>query len=354
MFNSRIISDRLREANGDPRRRERLDPHRGIVFDEMARTGPGEMALAGAWRVACRNLDADVAAALTGDFTDFLRRLRVRVAPDAGPAVMFQIDSSLRPRDCWCECRPDGIAIAGGGVAGLWAGLAWVEWEMRVRHGAILPLGRYERRALWDEQISQGPWGANFSVPDFSPDFLADDGFRLFAHHGVNSMMIYGDLLFYAQSKVLPELNCPDYEHNLAMLQDAARRAGRYGVGFAYLAVAPKLRGDHPVFQSHPDVRGTSLHHKDVYCLCSSHPLVLDFYAETLANLARDVPGLRGFVLIVGGESFYHCRMWVNVKHPCTVCYARPAGEWWQGWSESIQTAVGQARPGCLCGNLAV
>lgn len=346
MFNSRIILDRLRAANGDPRRRERLDPHRGIVCDEVARAGPGEMALAGAWRVECPDLDAAAAAALAGDFTDFLRRLGVRVAPDAGPAAVFQIDSSLRPRDCWYACRPDRITIAGGGVAGLWAGLAWVEWEMRVRHGAILPLGRLERPALWDEQISQGPWGANYSVPDFSPDCLADDGFRLYAHHGVNTMMIYGDLLFYAQSQVLPELNCPDYARNLAMLRDAARRAGNYGVGFSYLVVAPKLRGDHPVFKSHPDVRGTSLHHKDVYCLCSSNRLALDFYAETLANLAREVPGMRGFIMIVGGESFYHCRMWVNVKHPCPVCYARAPEEMVAGMVGSIQTAVSAARPG--------
>ncbi len=345
MFNSKLIQDRLRRANADPLRRGRLDPHRGIVLDQAATPAEHEIALAGRWRVECRGLDRDAAAALTDDFSDFLRRMQVAVTDSAEQAVVFHLDPGLNPRDCRHECRPGLIAIEGGGTSGLWAGAAWAEWEMRRRHAAIMPAGRIERRALWNEQISQGPWGGNFSVPDFSPEFLADDGFRLYAHYGVNSMMIYGDLLFYANTRILPELNCPDYERNIAMLRDAARRAARYGVGFAYLPVGPKLRGDHPVFKNHPETRGTSLHDRDIYCLCSSNRLVLDFYAEIFANLAREVPELHGFILIVGGESFYHCRMWVNVKHPCPVCYRRDPEEMLAGLIAPICQAVKAARP---------
>lgn len=345
MFNSIMLRERLKAANHDPLRRDRLNPHRDVFRDAASGVGPNEMVLESAWRVECRDQDRSVSEIVEQDFSEFLRLMDVGVRPDAEHTVIFRTAADLGPRDCRYECRPDGITIEGGGIAGLWAGLTWLEWEMRVRHGAILPLGRFERRALWTEQISQGPWGANFSVPDFSPEFLDDNGFRLYAHYGITSMMIYGDMLCYVKSAILPELNCPDYERNIAMLRDAARRAGRYGVGFSYLVVGPKLRGNHPVFANHPEARGTSLHDSDIYCLCSSDPRVLAFYEETFSNLLREVPELRGLILIVGGESFYHCRMWVNAKQPCPVCYAREPEEMLANLIGRVQTAVRNARP---------
>lgn len=113
--------------------------------------------------------------------------------------------------------------------------------------------GRMTRRAAWPVQISQGPWGANYSVPDFSPEYLSDDCFRMYAHYGINSMMIYGDLLCYTNSSILPELNHPEYRHHLTMLQDAASLAARYGVQFTYVPVGPKLRPNHQVFAEHPN-----------------------------------------------------------------------------------------------------
>ncbi|MEI6521039.1 MAG: hypothetical protein WCO98_13510, partial [bacterium] len=145
--------------------------------------------------------------------------------------------------------------------------------------------------------------------------------FRLYAHYGVNSMMIYGDMLCYVNSTILPELNHPDYENNIAMLKDAAKRAARYGVQFSYVVVGPKLRSNHAVFAAHPDVKGTGTADDGLYFLCSSNEQVLNFYSEFFDNLLREVPELAGFILIVAEESFYHCKMWRNsVKVPCSRC----------------------------------
>jgi hypothetical protein len=238
MHNSLFIRDLLKRTNQDPLRRERRDPHRGVARDPAAGPGAGEFALEGAWRVACE-ADAEVAALIIDDVADFLTRLGVAVAPDAARAITFSPAADLGERDCRLRCGPDGITVEGGGVSGLWAGVTWLEWEMRTRRGPFLPSGEALRRAAWPVEISQGPWGGNYSVPDFAPEYLGDDAFRLYAHYGVNSMMIYGDLLCYAQTAALPELNCPDFEANLAMLQAAARRAARYGVQFSYVVVGP-------------------------------------------------------------------------------------------------------------------
>ena len=242
-------------------------------------------------------------------------------SPSAANVIALRLAADLRPRDCRLTVEPSRVLVEGGSTAGLWAGISWLEFEMQSRRGPFLPLGTVTRMAAWDVQISQGPWGANYSVPDFAPEYLSDDCFRLYAHYGVNSMMIYGDLLCYVNSAILPELNHPEYDHHIAMLKDAATRAARYGVQFSYVVVGPKLRVDHPVFRAHPNARGTGTAEDGVFFLCSGDEQVLAFYQETFANLVRAVPELAGFIFIVAEESFYHCKMWRHtVQQPCPRC----------------------------------
>jgi|GEM_PF-1660837 len=323
MHNSLFIRDRLKQTNADPLRLERRDPHRLVAPDPAASAADGEFALTGGWQLSAEGLDPEVGRLLVDDLADFFQRMGVQTGEGGAGQVQFALTADLGPRDCRLRCQPDQIIVEGGGVAGLWAGITWLEWEMRCRRGAILSVGEIERRAAWPVQISQGPWGGNYSVPDFSPEYLSDDAFRLYAHYGVNSMMIYGDLLCYVQSDIFPELNTPDYAHNMAMLRDAAQRAARYGVQFSYVVVGPKLRRDHPLFQRLPEVRGSGFDRGTgrLHFLCSSHELCLDFYRETFTRLFSQVPQLAGLILIVAEESFYHCHMWRgHAQEMCPRC----------------------------------
>ncbi len=337
MHNSLHIRDLLRKTNADPLCVERRDPHRLVERDPAAEAGAGEVAVTDGWAVACEWPDREVAGRVEADLADFLGRLGVRVAvatidsrrleatgvdasrsPEkttAKSAIRLRqapIAAGLGPRDFRWDCRADGVTLEAGGVAGLWAGVAWLEFEMRSRRGPFLPAGAVARRAAWPHQISQGPWGGNYSVPDFAPEYLSDDAFRLYAHYGVNEMMIYGDLLCYTRSQLLPELDHPDAERNLAVLQDAARRAARYGVRFSYVMVGPKLREDHPLFARHPDVGGVVVEPggQRLRFLCTESAAGRGFYREQFARLFRAVPELAGLILIVAQESFYHCKMW--------------------------------------------
>ena len=332
MHNSLFIRDLIARTNHDPLVRERRRPHRGVSRDAGAAAGPGEFRLSGTWRIAGPD-DPQIASRLVEDLKEFLARMGVEVADGAAETIRFSIDRSLGERDLRLSLNPGRIAIEAGGISGLWAGLAWLEFEMSSRRGPVLPLGRIERRAAWPVQISQGPWGGNYSVPDFSPEHLSDESFRLYAHYGVNSMMIYGDLLCYVQSDIFPELNCADFERHLAMLKDAARRGAAYGVRFTWCVVGPKLRPDHPLFQRMPDVRGSGFKTPGgqyVHCLCSSHDATRAFYREAFGRLFREVPELEGLILIVGGESMYHCHMWTHEPPAairCPRCWARQKEE---------------------------
>lgn len=338
MHNSLHIRDLLRKMNADPLCVARRDPHRLVACDPAARPQAGDVVVDNRWALLCDWPDPDVARAIAADLGDFLGHLGVRVAPaidsrrleatgdeanrprptvvadggrlSLGPAPAA---AGLGPRDFRWDVRADGVNIEAGGVAGLWAAVAWLELEMRTRRGPFLSAGKCERRAAWAHQISQGPWGGNYSVPDFSPEYLSDDAFRLYAHYGVNEMMIYGDLLCYTASRVLPELNHPEAARNLAMLQAAARRAARYGVRFSYVAVGPKLRLDHPVFAAHPDVGGIVVEPEKgvpLRFVCTESEPGREFYREQFGMLFREVPELAGLILIVAQESFYHCKMW--------------------------------------------
>jgi hypothetical protein len=324
LHNSLYIRDLLKKTNHDPLRLARRDPHRRVERDPDAKQASDEFELLGEWSIQYL-CEPEVGELIAQDVMDFLAHMQVQICAGTGGAgqLTIALAPDLAPRACRLVCEPGHIRIEGGDVAGLWAGIAWLEWQMRTRRGPFLAKGETVYHAAWPVRISQGPWGGNYSVPDFSPEYLSDDAFRLYAHYGVNCMMIYGDLLCYAQSDILPELNTPDFEANLAMLKDAAKRAARYGVQFSYVVIGPKLRPEHPVFVNHPGVKGTGVqvNGRTLNFLCSSDERVLAFYRETFGRLFREVPELAGLVLIVAEESFYHCKMWrTSAIEPCPRC----------------------------------
>ncbi|MDD4870759.1 MAG: hypothetical protein PHR77_09385 [Kiritimatiellae bacterium] len=343
IHNSLFIRERLRAANSDPFYLERRDPHRGVQRDPKAMLRPNDLELKDHWRIEA-NVPPDLAGPLREDVSDFLRRMNVKVSQSTGRPIRLRLNKDLAPRAFHVDADPNHVEIQGGDAAGLWAGVAWCEREMGVRRGPFLPQGKVERQAAWRTQVSQGPWGGNYSVPDFSPEYLSDDAFRLYAHYGVNSMMIYGDVLCYAKSNILPELNCPDADKNLAMLKDAAQRAARYGVRFTYVPVGAKLRPEHQVFRNHPEVGGVIVKHGGgLQFLCSCSKTVHKYYEEMFSRLSEN---LAGVILITGGESWYHCRMWDwNIKTPCPQCSKIPVPEVTASWVEMVDRGLKRDNP---------
>ncbi len=337
MHNSLLIRDILRSRNHDSMAIGRRDPHRGVRIDHARHPEVGEVALEGTWCLSAVAPEA-VAKALVNDVSDFLEHVGVDVDPFRGQSMEFRLDDDLPSGGFWMQVDPGHIQIAGGGAAGLWAGAVYVEREMTARCAAIVPLGLVQRTPQWEAQISQAPFGSNYLVPDLTEEFLGDDAFRLLIHYGCTGMSIYGDWLCYVSSERIAELNHPDYDANMAALNNAVARAGAYGVRLYYVAVSPKLPPDHPAWIHHPALRGSKVdpgplrgqRTADIYCLCSSSPESLAFHGEVMANLFRQVPDLGGLILIVGGESYYHCFMRPDkqelgpeVRTNCPVCAQR-------------------------------
>ncbi len=312
MHNSLLIRALLRATNASPLHRERRDPHRTLRTDGPHTAHAGEMLLQGTWQVVS---DATLigGAEAADDLTNFLELLGV----EQGTAHQIQLrhDSSVEEGGFRLTVVQGCIEVAAGTMAGIWAGITHLERDMATFRAPIVRCGVFNHAPLWKIQISQAPYGANYLVPDLSAEYLSDAAFRLLAHYGITGMTIYGDWLCYVRSERFPELNAPDYDQNIAMLRDAASRAARYGVRLYYVPVSPKLLHDHPFFERHPTGRGSRISPglspvpKRIHCLCSSDPETLLFHGEVFGDLVRAVPELGGLILIVGGESYYHCYM---------------------------------------------
>ncbi len=354
MHNSIWIRDILRSLNQDPLHIERRDPHRGAAARPIPSLTGGEFRLDGKWSILGRG-HADGVEELAEDLEDFLGRMGVAIGTEEHNTIDLSIIPTSR-KGYHLSMHPGQISISSGDMEGLWAGGVRLEREMARRRGPYLPQQDIEAQPGWDVQISQAPWGSNYLVPDLSPEYLGDDAFRLLAHYGVKGMTIYGDILFYVRSEVLPELNHPEYESQIATLRLATERASRYGISLYLVPVLPKLAEEHPVFLNHPGVKGARFASRQdderIHTLCSSDQESLAFYAGFVSNLFEEVPLLGGLILIVGGESFYHCYMRPagrnrekGIETNCPRCSTAAAEEVVAGFVANVSHAAHRVKP---------
>lgn len=357
LHNSLLIRDRLREANRDPLRRDRRRLHQLLTIDETVRPQDDEVDLTGSWSVVGRGELHGLVEA-RDDLRAFLSRCGTTVTDGARRRIELIVSADGHPSGFRRTVDADRVTIQASTSAGLWAGVVDLERSIALRRAPILPVGATDRQPQWPVQIGQAPFGANYLVPDLSEEYLSDDAFRLMAQYGLTGMTIYGDWLLYVQSDRYPELTHAEYDRHMGILADAARRANRFGIKLYFVPVSPKLPADHPVFQREPALRGARIrtglqsHGPALHNLCSSSPESLDLHGETFANLFREVPDLGGLILIIGGESYYHCFMrpdkaglpegWTT---NCPRCAARSAEETVAGLLAATSNAVHQVAP---------
>jgi len=358
MHNSLWIRDRLRSLNLDPLHIERRDPHRAVGWDGDTRPREGDIELEGMWMI--RDSTVEGIPEIVADLTDFLTRTGVDLDSSAEREIDITLGRDGPEGGYELSVTSDRVEIRARDIGGLWAGAVRLEREMGVRRGPFLPLGEIAASPGWRYQISQAPWGSNYLVPDLGPEFLGDDAFRLLAHYGVNGMTIYGDALLYVNSKILPELNHPDFDEHIGVLRDTTERAARYGISLFWVPVLPKLGEGHPVFSSHPEVRGARLgwgeRENPLYTLCSTSGKSLAFLEELMSGVFERAPLLGGLILIIGGESFYHCYMRPDLSRVgpgerrtnCPRCSKRPAEDVVAGFVAKVSEAVHSTKPGAL------
>ena len=185
--------------------------------------------------------------------------------------------------------------------------------------------------------------------------------FRELADGGFNGIWLHGRLRDLGRTRVFPELG-GDADRQRAILSRVVERGLACGVRvYLYMTEPLALPVDHPFWPAHPDVRGvrgTAPHDGwpgGSYAMCSSHPSVLAFLEEGMADLFGACPGLGGVILINRSEHDSHCyshrderdcpRCGMYPPIECPRCARRPLADVIAEINNTIARGVHAASP---------
>ncbi|HIJ64562.1 MAG TPA: hypothetical protein HPP77_01320 [Candidatus Hydrogenedentes bacterium] len=306
----------------------KTSPYRVLMADYFARfnrnpdaeAAKNEVVVDSSWSITLPEDAAPLVARMAGHLADFFKeRMDVTPAIAQRPRAEFEtaIDNAIVLLDSGggapevaesftISVRRGEVRVTGRDAAGLRDGVVKLVDEIGFREAPILALGEQTYRPRLAVRVVTGG-----SLRDAI--FLGSNGV------GVATPTLY-------PSQAIPELAVEPNEASVSRCQEAYDEARLYALKtFDSLSVARKLPKDHPVFVAHPDMRGALTWQADgEYVLCPEHPLVKRYLAESVEGLFRTYPELNGFLIIIGGENFYHCFMrpyGVEKKHTnCARC----------------------------------
>ena len=275
-----------------------------------------EMVLDTAWTIAVPQSESPVGLVMAGYLQDFLARrmgVAMEIASDASlkPALVL-LDSgggNETAESFTISVAPGRIEVRGTDPGGLRDGVVRLVDDIGFREAPFLKPG--ERTFTPRLKVREG------AIPNMG-------SYRDLVFMGYNAVTVGGDSLFsYSRSDVIPELKVRQVEGSLAHIPKAAAEARRHALKtYVWLNTRQKFPKDDPVFAAHPDIRGALTWQADgEYVLCTEHPLVQQWFRESVRGIFEADPKLDGLIVIVGGEGFYHCFMRpYNVEKGHTNC----------------------------------
>jgi hypothetical protein len=279
--------------------------------DPIAIPGSSEVAIDSDWRIVLSADVSQVGEVMAGHLQQFLRDRMGTNLPiekyDAAtlaqlksPAIVLLDTGGGDPKineSFSILVEKDRVTVQGASPNGLRDGIVRLVDRVGFREAPILDLGKVAYTPRLRLRLGTVPAGGKAKDVVF------------FGHNAV----LYGggDLYALSQSNVIPELAVRRVPSMLEANQKGMQEFGKYGVDvYAWLNTRQKFPLDDPVFRAHPEIRGALTWAADgEYTLCTSHPLVRRYLKESIQSMFNSLPELRGVVLIIGGEGFYHCHM---------------------------------------------
>ncbi len=164
--------------------------------------------------------------------------------------------------------------------------------------------GKFSRRY---NPAGEETWNVLEAYTDAELKSIADSGF--------NAVWIHAKLHNIVQTPDFPELGTDAAEHQ-RRLSTLIERAAKYGLKvFLYMQPPRALVEDHEVFKNHPEIMGQreelqGCDHTEmvaVRAMCTSTEPVKKYLYNASAELARQLPGLGGIIMITASEYPAHC-----------------------------------------------
>ena len=246
-------------------------------------------------------------------FADFRRFLQVNsISADGAYPLRIERGPSRIPESFVLDVRPDGLSLRAGDTEGVRRGLVFLEDEMLRCGGPFLPLGRTHREPVVRTRISRCFFGpikrppANRDELADNVDYYPDEYLNRLAHDGVNGLWLTVEWAELCRTSVIPEFG-RDRERRLARLRATVAKCAAYGVRVYVFCIEPLcMKGDHPAFRRHPELRGQRIF-RDSFAVCTSSRLGRRHVGEAAEFLFSQVPGLGGMIVIPVGERGTHC-----------------------------------------------
>ncbi len=318
-----------------------LFPH--SLRSRTSRAATNEVTIDSRWRVAT-SVQSPVVETAVSEFQDFLARgMQVRPEGVVKNRIVVETGCESAPR------KPEGFAVrvtrnsiqvCGYDDRGAMQGLHFLEARMRLRRGPFLARGEESHAPRYSPRITTAPFYSRAEL-DVPAGPYTDGLLGRISRAGFNAIWVWCDLDSIARSDVFAELDRSVPAHQ-AKLNALVERASRYGVD-VYVYLANRALPEE-FFRDHPGVRGSAIAaYGGVNVLCSSHPRVLDYFRSAAHNLSTSVPGIKGVVLLVGGEGFLHC---YSRRLSCSRCARRRPEDVVAGLSTAVMDGLRPGNPG--------
>ena len=251
-----------------------------------------------------------------------LRVATARFRKKSSP-VKLTINVGKQPgRSCKHSLRiaADGVFIGSDTPYGAARAVRRIVSRLGFRRAPYLKIGEWNDKGTLDPALTHLAFKPDNQHSLDWPKPFHENYLRRIAAAGYTGFHLNVNLPLFCHSEILPEMNGPDYEQNLADLRKIVAQADRFGLGVYLSLYLEAIPGDHAVFKNHPELRGSGfVTAENMYVLCSSMPLTRQFYAEQMRHLFSSVPGLAGIITICGCEGWLHCHT-ANVPDSCPNC----------------------------------
>ena len=273
--------------------------------DKAAVPKENETAIASGWKIVLPPESGPLAELMAGHLAEFFTQAmgfdltveRMAGSVDAAQTItLFDSgggDASVL-ESFTIRVDEERVKVVGRDPAGLRDGIVRLVDRMGFRQAPILERGEHVYRPRI--RVRQGAHGS-----------LRDTVFM-----GYNAILAGGSSLYAAsKSDAIPQLAKRRVPGALAGSYATAKEARRYGMKtYFHMGTQEKFGKSDPIFDAHPGIRGALTWKEDGdYTLCTEHPLVKQFIAESVEGIFRKDPKLDGVTIIIGGEGFYHCYM---------------------------------------------
>ena len=228
-----------------------------------AKAAPGEIDLTAGCAVEIRAAATPLLWQMEADFRCFLEQCLgvILVATETAPIrIVFTLSGksakvSFRDESFGITADNATVTVSADTERGLLQASHYIERECARRGGPFWPAGTVKKKPQFTPRLSQSAFCMGDGNLDH-PYLFTDRYLSLMSHFSINGIHLYSFIKDYCCNTAIPELNCAEYEKNIAKLRELCRRTAVYGIDLYLHMNTGLFPATDPLFQKRPELKG--------------------------------------------------------------------------------------------------